>query len=113
MVIHRPSITAWDHFTFPQSEEKHWKEEVLSHYLGKVVNVRACMPGIKLIMQNEEGQYGNTTCTLMYEGHMLIYYLQKDVSEWVPMRGISASLTSSELRSADDLNNMNPYLHNG
>ena len=106
MVTCRPSITMWDHFPFPQNEEKHWKEEVLSHYPGKVVDVRACMPGIKLMMQNEEGWYRNATHALKYEGHMLIYDPQKDVSQWVPVRGVSASLTSSELRSANDLNNM-------
>ena len=65
------------------------------------------------MMQNEEGQYGNAACTLRYEGHMLVYNLQKDVSEWVPIRGISALLTSSELRSANNLNNINLYPHNG
>ena len=88
MVTHHPSITVWDHLTFPQTEEKHWKEEVLSHYPGKVVDVRAHMPRIKLMMQNEEGQYGNTAHTLKYRGHMLIYDLQKDVSQWVLLRGV-------------------------
>ena len=55
----------WDRFAFPQNEEKHWKEEVLSHYPGKVVNIRARMMGLKLMMQNEEGQYGNATRGLM------------------------------------------------
>ena len=113
MATHHPLTTAWDRFAFPQNEEKHWKEEILSHYLGKVVDVRAHMPGIKLMMQNEEGSYGNTAHTLKYEGHMLIYNPQKDVSQWVPVRGVSASLTSSELQLANDLNNMNPYLYDG
>ena len=108
-----PSITVWDHFAFPQTEEKHWREEVLSHCLGKVVVVGACMPGIKLTMQNGEGQYGNAACTLKYEGHMLIYNPQKDISQWVPVRGVSALLTSLELRPANNLNNMNPYPHDG
>ena len=67
------------------------------------------MPGLKLMMQNEEGWYGNATHALMYEGYMLVYDPQKDISQWVPMRGVSASLTSLELRSANDLNNINPY----
>ena len=96
VVTCHPSITVWNHFAFPQTEEKHWKEEVLSHYLGKVVDDGAHMLGIKLMMQNEEGQYGNAACTLKYEGYMLIYDLQKDVSQWVPVRGISTSLTSLE-----------------
>ena len=113
MATCHPSITAWDHFTFPQTEEKHWTEEVLSHYPGKVVDVRARIPEIKLMMQNEERCYGNITCTLKYEGHMLIYNPQKDISQWVPVRDVSTSLMSLELRLANDLNNMNPYLHDG
>ena len=111
MAAHHLSITTWDHFAFPQTEEKHWKEECLSYYPGRVVNVRARMPGIKLTMQNKEGLYDNSAHALMYEGHMLIYDPQKNISQWVPMRGISAVLTSVELRLANDLNNINPYLH--
>ena len=44
---------------------------------------------------------------------MLIYNPQKDVLEWVLMGGISASLMSAKLRLANDLNYINPYLHNG
>ena len=40
---------------------------------------------------------------------MLVYDPQKDVSQWVPVRGMSALLTLSELWLANDLNNMNPY----
>ena len=69
------------------------------------------MPGLKIMMQNEEGQYGNAAHTLMYKGYMLVYDPQKDVLEWVLMRGMSASLTSLELRSVNDLNNINPYPH--
>ena len=71
------------------------------------------MLGIKLMMQNEEGRYRNATHALKYEVHMLIYDPQKDISQWVPVRGVSALLTSPELRLANDLNNMNPYLHDG
>ena len=48
---------------------------------------------------------------LMYEGHMLIYDPGRNSLEWVPMRGVSSSLTSVELRSANDLNNICPYPH--
>ena len=47
----------------------------------------------------------------MYEGHMLIYDLGRNISEWVPMRGMSSLLTSVELRLANDLNNICPYPH--
>ena len=112
VATHHPSTTVWDRFTFPQTEEKHWKEEVLLHYPGKVLDVGARMPGFKLMMQNEEGHYRNTAHALKFEGHMLIYDPQ-DISQWVPVRGVSTSLTSSELRSANNLNNMNPYLYDG
>ena len=105
------STMVWDRFAFPQTEEKHWKEEVLLHYPGKVLDMGARMPGFKLMMQNEEGHYGNATHALKFEGHMLIYDPQKDASQWVPVRGVSASLTTLELRLANNLNNMNPYLH--
>ena len=42
---------------------------------------------------------------------MLIYDLGRNFSKWVPMRGISFSLTSVELKSANDLNNICPYPH--
>ena len=48
---------------------------------GKVVNLGAHMPGIKLVMQNDEGQYGESAHALMYEGHMLIYHLHKNISQ--------------------------------
>ena len=67
------------------------------------------MPGFKIMLQNEEGLYSNSTHALKFEGDILIYNPQKDSAQWVPMWGMSMSLTSSELRSANDLNNMNPH----
>ena len=107
------SVTAWDSFTFPQAEEEHWKEECLSYYPGKVVNIGTHMPGIRLVVQNAEGRCGTPACVLMYEGHMLIYDPGRNLSEWVPMRGMSSLLTSVELRSAKNLNNICPYPHSG
>ena len=40
---------------------------------------------------------------------MFIYDPQRDISQWVPVRGTSSTLTLSELRAANDLNNMNPF----
>ena len=107
----QPSLTAWDSFTFPQVDEEHWKEECLSYYPGMVLNIGARMPGIRLVVQNAEGQYSASAHTLMYEGHVLIYDLGRNSSEWMPMRGVSLSLTSIELRLANDLNNICPYPH--
>ena len=114
VVTHRPlTCMAWDRFAFPPEEEKHWQEVVLLHYPGKVLNIGACMPGFKLMLQNEEGHYRNTAHALKFEGHMFIYDPQRDISQWVPVRGTSSTLTMSELRAANDLNNMNPFPYDG
>ena len=42
---------------------------------------------------------------------MLAYDLAMNFSEWIPMRGVSSSLTSVELRSANDLSNIFPCPH--
>ena len=60
-------------------------------------------------MQNTEGQFSTSTHALMYEGHMLIYDPHRNISEWVPMRGIFVLLTSVELRSANNLNNTDSW----
>ena len=44
---------------------------------------------------------------------MFIYDPQWDISQWVPVRGTSAMLTMSELRAANDLNNMSPFSYDG
>lgn len=100
---------AWDRFAFPPTEEQYWKVEVLLHYPGKILDVGACMFRFKIMLQNDEGLYGNSAHALKFEGHLLIYDPQKDTAQWVPMRGVSTSLTSSELRVANDLNNINPH----
>ena len=70
------------------------------------------MPRIRLVVQNAEGHYGTSThAPCCMKGHMLIYDLGRNFSEWVPMRGVSSSLTLVELRSANDLNNICPYPH--
>ena len=56
VVMHQPSLTMWDSFMFPQVKEEHWKEECLSYYLGKVVNIGVHMLGIRLVVQNAKGQ---------------------------------------------------------
>ena len=65
------------------------------------------------MLQNEEGHYGNAAHALKFEGHMFIYDPQRDISQWVPVRGTSSTLTMSELRVANDLNNMNPFPYDG
>ena len=45
---------------------------------------------------------------LIFEGSMLVYDPQRDIAQWVPIWGTSATLTMMELRMANDLNNMVP-----
>ena len=85
------SITAWDMFAFPEAEEDHWKEEYLSYYLSKVVNISARMPGLCLVIQDPVGLYSSCMDMLLYEGQMLIYDPASNNTEWVPMRGVSSS----------------------
>ena len=61
------------------------------------------------MIQNEEGCYSIAVHALKFEGSMFIYDPQRDISLWVPVRGTSFTLTLSELRVANDLNNMNPF----
>ena len=110
VVTRNPSSMAWDRFAFLPTKEKHWQEEVQLHYPGKTLNVGTCMPGFQLMLQNEEGYYGIATHALKFEGHMIIYDPQRDISQWVPVRGTSATLTMSEIRVA---NNMNPFPYDG
>ena len=65
------SLTAWDTFAFPAAEEEHWKEDCLSYYLSKVVNIGAQMPGIWLVVQDMEGHYGKSMYVLLYEATCL------------------------------------------
>ena len=60
------------------------------------------------MLQDDKGQYLHSSHTLIFEGSMLVYDPQRDIAQWVPIRGTSATLTMSELRAANDLNNMVP-----
>ena len=103
------SNTAWDRLAFLPKEEQHWWQEVLSHYLGKTLDVGTHMPGFWLMIQDEEGCYSIATHALKFKGSMFIYDPQRDISQWVLVRGTSSALTLSELRVANDLNIMNPF----
>ena len=82
--------------------------QLTSYHPGKVVNIGARMPGIWLIVQDAKGQYSSSAHILLYEGQMLAYDPASNLTEWVPMWGKSLSLTSTELKSANDLSNIFP-----
>ena len=102
------SPITWDPFAFPVTDDMCWREEVLCYRPGKTLDVGACMPGFKLMFQDDKGEYPYLGHTLAFEGSMLVYDPQRDIVQWVPIRGTSSTLTMLELRTANDLNNMVP-----
>ena len=98
----------WDPFAFPLMDDTCWREEALCYRPGKTLDVRVCMPGFKLMLQDDKGEYPYSGRALIFEGSMLVYDPQRDIAQWVPVRGMSATLTMPELRAANDLNNMVP-----
>ena len=108
MAMRDTSTIAWDQFAFPQMDQEYWREEALCYHPGKMLDVRTRMPGFRLMLQNDKGQYPHSGRTLIFEGSMLVYDPQWDIAQWVPIWGMSATLTMSELYAANDLNNMVP-----
>ena len=66
------------------------------------------MPGFKIMLQDDKGEYPYSGRALIFEGSMLVYNPQQDIVQWVPVRGMSGTLTMPELHAAHDLNNMVP-----
>ena len=66
------------------------------------------MPGFKLMLQDDKGEYPYLGRALVFEGSMLVYDPQRDIAQWVPVRGTSSTLTMPELHMANDLNNVVP-----
>ena len=66
------------------------------------------MPGFRLMLQDNKGEYPHSGHALIFEGSMLVYDHQRDIAQWVPIRGTSATLTMPELRTVYDLSNMVP-----
>ena len=89
-------------------DEEYWREEALCYCPGKMLDIRTRMLGFRLMLQDDRGQYPYSGCALIFEGSMLVYDPQQDITQWVPIWETSATLTMSELRTANDLNNMVP-----
>ena len=102
------STIMWDQFAFPQMDQKYGREEALCYHPGKTLDVGAHMPGFRLMLQDDKGQYPYSGRALIFEESMLVYDPQRDIAQWVPIQGMSATLTMSELRAANDFNNMVP-----
>ena len=108
-----PSNIAWDKFTFPQTDQEFWHEEVLCYHLGKMLDVGARMLAFCLMLQDDEGQYANSAHTLKFKGSMFIYDPQHDIAQWVPVQGASASLNMMGLCAVNDLSNIVPSPYEG
>ena len=105
-----PSTIAWDMFAWPESNKSFWKEDCLPYSPGSTVDLSTQMPGVRLVLHNQEGKYQGVARVLKYEGHMLVYNPQTNGMGWVAMKGIPSSLTEVELQSAGDLGNFYPIL---
>ena len=95
-IVHRLDETAtrctssivWDQFAFPQMDQEYWREEALCYRPGKMLDVGMCMPGFRLMFQDEKGQYPHSGHALIFEGSMLVYDPQRDIAQWVPIWGM-------------------------
>ena len=99
---------AWDQFAFPLAGQECWREEALCYHPGKMLNVGTCMPGFRLMLQDDQERYPHSGRALIFEGSMLVYDPQQDIAQWIPVCGTSATLTMPELGTAYDLNNFVP-----
>ena len=102
------STIMWDQFAFPLTDQEGWGEEALCYRPGKMLDIRRRMPGFRLMLQDDNEQYPHSGCALIFEGSMLVYDPQRDIAQWVPVHGMSATLTMPELRAAYNLNNFVP-----
>ena len=55
-----------------------------------------------------DGNHQGVARVLRYEGHMLVYDPHTNGTGWVAMKGVPASLTEVEARSAEELGNFYP-----
>ena len=79
------SPIAWDPFAFPLTDDTCWREEALCYRPGKTLDIRAHMPGFKLMLQDDKGEYPYLGHALVFEGSMLVYDPQRDIVQWVPV----------------------------
>ena len=80
-----PSPIAWDPFAFPLTDDTCWSEEALCYRPGKTLDIRAHMPGFKLMLQDDKEEYPYSGHALIFEGSMLVYDPQRDIAQWVPV----------------------------
>ena len=103
-----PSALAWDMFAWPESNKNFWKEDCLTYSAGSTVDLSNRMPGVRLNLRDRDGNNLGVARVLRYEGHMLVYDPHTNGAGWVAMKGVPASLTEVEARSAEELRNFYP-----
>ena len=103
-----PSAIAWDMFAWPESNRSFWKEDCLTYSTGSMVDLSTRMPGVRLNLLDQDGNHQGVARVLRYEGHMLVYDPHTNGAGWVAMKGVPASLTEVEARSAEELGNFYP-----
>ena len=103
-----PSNITWDIFAWPDANKDRWGEDCVPYSPGSIMDLSSQMPGIRLVLHDETGNYQGVARVLRYEEHMLVYDPQTNGTGWVAMRGIPSSLTEVESTSASDLGNFYP-----
>ena len=103
-----PSNIAWDMFTWPDSNKNKWKEDCLPYSSRTTVDLSSRMPGIRLVLHDDEGRYQGVARVLRFVGHMLVYDPQTNGARWIVMRGVPFSLKEVESPSASNLQNFCP-----
>ena len=73
-----------------------------------MVDLSTRMPGVRLNLRDQDGNNQGVARVLRYEGHMLVYDPHTNGVGWVTMKGVPASLTEVEARSAEELRNFYP-----
>ena len=73
VAMRSPSPIGWDPFAFPLTDDMCWREEALCYHPGKTLDVGAHMPGFKLMLQDNKGEYPYSGHALIFEGSMLVY----------------------------------------
>ena len=61
------------------------REEALCDRPGKILDVGTRIPGFRLMLQDDKGEYPHSGRTLIFEGSMLVYDHQRDIAQWVPI----------------------------
>ena len=67
------SPITWDPFVFPLTDDVCWREEALCYRPGKTLDVGTRMPGFKLMLQDDKGEYPYSGRALIFKGSMLVY----------------------------------------